>query len=239
EMHAVLRNGKRLAVLVLTASLLSVNWGLFIYGVVSGQVVQTSLGYFLNPLVSILMAFLFLKERLSSMQTVAVVLAACGVLHFGWYLGSLPWIALGLAFSFALYGLLRKIVAVTPLIGLLIETLVMAPAALALIWSLSSEGRAEFGSSTRLTILFLGAGVVTTLPLLWFNSAAKLLRLSTMGFLQYLAPTLQLLVGVIVFEEPFTNREAISFALIWTAIGIYLYSLLRSRKYTVPMPDPD
>lgn len=239
EMRAVLRNGKRLAVLVLTASLLSVNWGLFIYGVVSGQVVQTSLGYFLNPLVSILMAFLFLKERLSSMQTVAVVLAACGVLHFGWYLGSLPWIALGLAFSFALYGLLRKIVAVTPLIGLLIETLVMAPAALALIWSLSSEGRAEFGSSTRLTILFLGAGVVTTLPLLWFNSAAKLLRLSTMGFLQYLAPTLQLLVGVIVFEEPFTNREAISFALIWTAIGIYLYSLLRSRKYTVPMPDPD
>ncbi|HEY5768356.1 MAG TPA: EamA family transporter, partial [Terrimicrobium sp.] len=100
EMHAVLRNGKRLAVLVLTASLLSVNWGLFIYGVVSGQVVQTILGYFLNPLVSILMAFLFLKERLSPVQTVAVVLAACGVLHFGWHLGSLPWIALGLAFSF-------------------------------------------------------------------------------------------------------------------------------------------
>ena len=239
EMRAVLRNGRRLAVLVATASLLSVNWGLFIYGVVSGQVVQTSLGYFLNPLVSILLAFLFLKERLGRVQMVAVVLAACGVLHFGWHLGQLPWIALGLAFSFGLYGLLRKIVAVTPLAGLLVETAVMAPAALALIWSLSSQGRSEFGSSTRLTILFLGAGVVTTLPLLWFNSATKLLRLSTMGFLQYLAPTLQLIVGVIVFKEPFTNREAVSFVLIWTAIAIYLYSLLRSRQYTLPMPDPD
>ena len=108
EMRAVLRNGRRLAVLVATASLLSVNWGLFIYGVVSGQVVQTSLGYFLNPLVSILLAFLFLKERLGRVQMVAVVLAACGVLHFGWHLGQLPWIALGLAFSFGLYGLLRN-----------------------------------------------------------------------------------------------------------------------------------
>ena len=239
EMRAVLLNGKRLAVLMVTASLLSVNWGIFIYGVVSGQVVQTSLGYFLNPLVSILLAFLFLKERLNLVQTVAVLFAACGVAHFGWHLGRLPWIALGLAFSFGLYGLLRKIVAVTPLIGLLVETALMAPAAVALIWSLSSQGRAEFGSSTRIMLLFLGAGVVTTLPLLWFNSATKLLRLSTMGFLQYLAPTLQLLVGVFVFKEPFTSREAISFVLIWTAVTVYFYSLLRSRQYAVPMPDPD
>jgi chloramphenicol-sensitive protein RarD len=227
EMRALLRNGKRLAVLAVTASLLSVNWGLFIYGVVSSQVVQTSLGYFLNPLVSILLAFLFLKERLNLVQTLAVLLAACGVAHFGWHLGGMPWIALGLAFSFGLYGLLRKTVGVTPLIGLLVETALMAPAALALIWSLSSQGRAGFGSSKQLTLLFLGAGVVTTLPLLWFNSATKLLRLSTMGFLQYLAPTLQLLVGVIVFKEAFTSREAISFVLIWTAIAVYVCSLLR------------
>jgi chloramphenicol-sensitive protein RarD len=237
EMRAVLRNGKRLAVLVVTASLLSVNWGLFIYGVVSGQVVQTSLGYFLNPLVSILLAFLFLRQRLNLVQMLAVFLAACGVALFAWHLGRLPWI--GLAFSFGLYGLLRKIVAVTPLIGLLVETALMTPPALAIIWSLSSQGRAGFGSSAHLTLLFLGAGVVTTLPLLWFNSATKLLRLSTMGFLQYLAPTLQLLVGVIVFKEAFTRREAISFVLIWTAIGVYLYSLLRCRQYAIPMPDPD
>jgi len=239
EMRAVLRSGKRLAVLCLTASLLSVNWGLFIYGVVSGQVVQTSLGYFLNPLVSILLAFLFLKERLNLVQLLAVFLAACGVAHFGWRLGQLPWIALALALTFGLYGLLRKIVAVTPLVGLLVETALMTPPALAIIWSLSSQGRAGFGNSANLTLLFLGAGVVTTLPLLWFNSATKLLRLSTMGFLQYLAPTLQLLVGVVVFKEPFSSREVISFVLIWTAIAIYLYSLLRSRQYAIPMPDPD
>jgi chloramphenicol-sensitive protein RarD len=239
ETRAVLRNGKRLIVLFLTASLLGVNWALFIYGVISGQVVQTSLGYFLNPLVSIFLAFLFLRERLNLVQMLAVFLAAWGVAHFGWHLGRLPWIALSLAFSFGLYGLLRKIVAVTPLVGLLIETALMTPPALAIIWSLSSQGRAGFGSSAQITLLFLGAGVVTTLPLLWFNSATKLLRLSTMAFLQYLAPTLQLLVGVIVFKEAFTSREVISFALIWTAIAVYLSSLLRSRQYPEPMADAD
>lgn len=239
EMRSVLRHGRRLGTLVLTASLLSVNWALFIYGVVSGQVVQTSLGYFLNPLVSILLGFVFLKERLTPMQAVAVFLAACGVAHFGLYLGQLPWLALALALTFGLYGLLRKIVAVTPLIGLLVETALMTPLAVAMIWILSSQGHARFGSSAELTGLFLGAGLVTTLPLLWFNTATKLLPLSTMGFLQYLAPTLQLLVGTLIFKEPFTVREAISFILIWTAIALYIFSLLRTRQYVVPTPDPD
>ncbi|HEY5744056.1 MAG TPA: EamA family transporter RarD [Terrimicrobiaceae bacterium] len=127
EMLSVVRDGKKLGMLVLTAGLLSVNWALFIYGVVSGQIVQTSLGYFLNPLVSILLGFVFLKERLTTMQVVAVFLAACGVAHFGMSLGQLPWLALALAFTFGLYGLLRKIVAVTPLIGLLVETAFMTP----------------------------------------------------------------------------------------------------------------
>jgi chloramphenicol-sensitive protein RarD len=239
ETWRVLRDGKRLLLLALTATLLSINWGLFIYGVVSSQVVEASLGYFLNPLVSILLALLFLKERLNLIQTMAVLLAACGVVHFGWFLGRLPWIALSLALTFGLYGLLRKTIAVSPLVGLLIETALMAPAALALVGILSSQGKAAFGSSMKLSLLFFGAGVVTTLPLLWFNSAAKLLRLSTMGFLQYLAPTLQLLVGVIVFQEAFTTRQAISFALIWSAIGIYLLSLLRSRRFPDPVPDAD
>jgi chloramphenicol-sensitive protein RarD len=239
EMRAVLRNGRRIAMLAFTAGLLSVNWALFIYGVVSGQVVQTSLGYFLNPLVSILLGFVFLKERLRIMQAMAVFLAACGVGHFGLRLGQLPWLALALASTFGLYGLLRKIVAATPLTGLLVETALMTPVGLAILWILSSEGRAQFGSSATLTLLFIGAGIVTTLPLLWFNSAAKLLPLSTMGFLQYLAPTLQLLVGTIVFKEPFTPREAISFILIWAAIALYVFSLVRSRQYAVPTPDPD
>lgn len=239
EMRTVLRDSRRLAALVLTASLLGANWALFIYGVVSDQVVQTSLGYFLNPLVSILLGFVFLKERLSRMKTVAVFLAVCGVAYFGLHLGRLPWLALSLALTFGLYGLLRKIVTVTPLVGVTVETSLITPVALGIIWALSSQGHAEFGSSLRLNLLFVGAGVVTTLPLLWFNSAAKLLRLSTMGFLQYLAPTLQLLVGTIVFKEPFSSREAISFILIWTAIALYVFSLLRARQNAIPTPKPD
>jgi hypothetical protein len=130
--------------------------------VASGQVVQTSLGYFLNPLVSIFLASLFLRERLNLVQMFAVLLAGCGVAHFGWHLGQLPWIALSLALSFGLYGLLRKIVVVTPLVGLLIETAVMTPPALGVIWSLSNQGRVGFGSSAHPTLLFFGAGLVTT-----------------------------------------------------------------------------
>lgn len=229
EVMAVLQDWRHLLVLLLTASLLSANWGIFIYGVLSGRVVQTSLGYFLNPLISILLALVFLKERLNRWQTAALVLAACGVAHFGWHLGHFPWIAIGLASTFGLYGLLRKVVRVSPLVGLLVETALMTPAALGMIAVLSRSGQAAFGASTSQIWLFASMGVITTLPLLWFNKAAKLLRLSTMGFLQYLVPTLQLLVGVIVFHEPFTRGEGVSFALIWAAIVIYLSSHLRQR----------
>lgn len=228
ELVAVLRNVRHLGVLLLTASLLSANWGIFIYGVLSGHVVETSLGYFLNPLISILLALVFLKERMNRWQTAAVVLAACGVAHFGWHLGHFPWIALGLASTFGLYGLLRKVVRVRPLVGLLVETALMTPVALAMIAVLAGRGQAAFETSQ--VFLFASMGVITTLPLLWFNKAAKLLRLSTMGFLQYLAPTLQLLVGVVVFHEPFSSREVISFVLIWAAIAVYLSSHLRDRQ---------
>jgi chloramphenicol-sensitive protein RarD len=151
---------------------------------------------------------------------VAVVLATLGVLHFGWHLGRMPWIAIGLAVTFGFYGLLRKVVAVGPLVGLTVETALMLPAALGLVWLLAVDQTAIFGSSTKLTLLFVGAGVVTTLPLLWFNNAAKLRPLSTLGFMQYLAPTLQLLCGVALYREPFTCREGLSFLLIRMAIPI-------------------
>ncbi len=237
ELREVLRNGRRVGVLFLTATLLSVNWGSFVYGVVSGQIVQISLGYFLNPLFSILLALVFLKERLNRWQIVAVVLAALGVLHFGWHLGRVPWIAIGLAVSFGFYGLLRKVVAVTPLVGLTVETALMLPVALGIIYFLSAKQTAIFGASTTLTLLFLGAGVVTTLPLLWFNNAAKLLPLSTLGFMQYLAPTLQLLCGIVLYREPFTFREGLSFVLIWAAIVIFLVSMPRVKAPLVPNAD--
>ena len=229
EVIAVVRNWRHLLVLFLTASLLSANWGIFIYGVLSKHVVETSLGYFLNPLISILLALVFLKERMNRWQTAAIALAACGVAHFGWHLGHIPWVALCLASSFGLYGLLRKVVRVSPLVGLLVETALMTPVAIGMIAFLSRNGHATFGTSTSQIWLFASMGLITTMPLLWFNKAAKLLRLSTMGFLQYLTPTLQLLVGVFAFHEPFTSREGVSFALIWAAIAIYLTSHLLER----------
>lgn len=237
ELRQVLTNKAQLGILLLTATLLSTNWGLFIYGVISNHVVQTSFGYFLNPLVTILFGFLFLKERLTRLQWVAVAIAACGVLLFGITLGRFPWIAVGLAVTFAFYGLLRKIVAVSPLVGLLAETMLMGLPAIFVVWSYAET--TQFGSSLTMNLLFIGAGVVTTLPLIWFNSAAKLLPLSTMGFLQYVAPTLQLLIGIFVFRESFSTQEAMSFGLIWAAIGLYLYTLWRSRRYPVLVPDAD
>jgi len=237
ELRSVLTNKAQLGILLLTATLLSTNWGFFIYGVISSQVVQTSFGYFLNPLVTILFGFLFLKERLTRLQWIAVGIAACGVLLFGVTLGKFPWIAVGLAVTFAFYGLLRKIVAVTPMVGLLAETLLMAIPAVFVVQAFAATSR--FDSSLSMSLLFVGAGVVTTLPLIWFNSAAKLLPLSTMGFLQYVAPTIQLLIGIFVFKESFSLREGASFALIWLAIALYLFTLWKSRRYPVVIPDAD
>ena len=239
ETLAVLRQPRRVAALFVTASLLSANWALFIYGVISGQVVQTSLGYFLNPLVNIFLAFLFLRERLTRWQTGAVLLAMGGVAHFGWHLGRFPWIAVGLGVTFGLYGLVRKVVAVAPLTGLLVETAWMAPLAAAVLGTLGSADGMAFGRSASHTALLIGAGLITVVPLYWFNSAAKLLPLSTMGFLQFIAPSLQLAVGVLVFHEPFSVRAGVSFVLIWTAVAIYLATVWRSRRADPVTPPPD
>lgn len=216
----------RLAMLLATALLLTLNWGLYIYGVNTAQVVETSLGYFINPLVSVLLGFLVLKEKLHWGQRVAVALASVGVGFFIWQFGAVPWIALGLAFSFAFYGLLRKMVAVAPMLGLAVETLLITPLALGIVAYLAAIGEGHLGTSWTLTLLFIGAGVTTSLPLLWFNNAAKRLRLSTLGFCQYLAPSLQLILGIFLYHEPFTATHAITFGLIWIALLIYSTSSL-------------
>lgn len=225
------RTPRKVFTLLLTALLLSVNWGLYIYGVNTDRVVETSLGYFINPLVSVLLGFVVLKERLHWGQQVAVALAVVGVTSFVWQLGTVPWIALSLAFSFAMYGLLRKIVPVAPLVGLAVETLWMAPIALLVAGYGTATGTGHFMMSSWLTLLFVGAGVVTSLPLLWFNNAAKRLKLSTLGFFQYLAPTLQLLIGVLLYHEPFTRTHAATFGCIWLALLIYTTtSLLKGDR---------
>jgi len=233
----VLRAPKLVAILFLTATLLSFNWGLFVYGVNTGQVVETSLGYFINPLVNVLLGALVLRERLTRPQVIAVLLALAGVVYFGWHLWKVPWIALGIASSFGIYGLLRKMVPIDPLPGLIVETAVMAPVALVLLGVFARHGSMHFLDTPKITLLLMGGGIVTAFPLIWFISAAKLLPLSTLGFFQYLAPTLQLTVGVFVFHERFTLRDGVAFALIWTAIAIFLGSArFRARKEPVIEP---
>ncbi|MFZ9739623.1 MAG: EamA family transporter RarD, partial [Prochlorotrichaceae cyanobacterium] len=201
-----------------TATLLACNWGTYIYAVNIDRVVETSLGYFMTPLLNILLGCFVLRERLSPLQGIAVGLAALGVGNFIWGFGAVPWFALILASSFALYGLCRKLIPVSPLCGITLETLLLAPCAL--LW-LGLQPENAFGSGTGITLLLCLAGVVTSLPLFCFNTAAKLLPLSTLGFLQYLAPSLQLLLGIFLYGEPFTHTHLVSFGLIWTALGLY------------------
>lgn len=233
EVGALLKSRRSLLMLLATAALLTCNWGLYIYGVNTDRVVETSLGYFINPLVSVLLGFVFLQERLLRGQQIAVVLAAIGVGYFIWQFGAVPWIALGLAFTFAFYGLLRKVVAVAPMVGLAVETLLITPLALGLVVYWQTTGVGHFGLTLPLTLLFIGAGVMTSMPLLWFNNAAKRLRLSTLGFFQYLAPSIQLMLGVFLFQEPFTATHGVTFGFIWVALLLYSTTSLLQRQARV------
>jgi chloramphenicol-sensitive protein RarD len=229
DLLSLLRKPRQVLVLLLTASLLTFNWGMYIYGVNSDRVVEASLGYYINPLVSVLLGFVFLKERLYRGQQVAVALAVVGVGYFIWQLGTVPWIALALALSFAFYGLLRKLVAVAPLVGLAVETLLITPVTLLFVSWLGMNGQGRFGESLPLTLLFVGAGVATSMPLLWFNNAAKRLKLATLGFFQYLGPSLSLLLGVFVYGEPFTLTHVVTFSCIWAALLLYSVTALRAN----------
>lgn len=231
EIQKLWRSPRLLLTLLSTAVLLTCNWGIYIYGVNSDRVVECSLGYFINPLFSVLLGFFFLQERLNYWQVLSVILAALGVGNFIWDFGQVPWIAFALAFSFGLYGLLRKVTAVQPMSGLAMETLLISPIALAWVGHGAIARSGNFGQSWLLSFLFIGCGVITSLPLLWFNNAARRLQLSTLGLMQYISPSLQLLLGVFLYHEPFTRTHLISFSLIWTALAIYSSnSLLNTRR---------
>ena len=224
EFRQLCQTPRRIGILLATALLLSLNWGLYIYGVNTDRVVETSLGYFINPLVNVVLGYVFLKERLNWGQTIAVGLAGLGVANFVWYFGEVPRIALGLAFTFAFYGLLRKTTLVAPMVGLAVETLLVMPVALIFVGHWATTGVGHLGTNGWVTLLFVGAGVTTSFPLLWFNNAAKRLPLSTLGFFQYIAPSLQLMLGVFLYREPFTPIHAVTFGLIWVALATYSYA---------------
>ncbi len=219
--------------LALTSALLAVNWTFYAWGVTTHQVLMTSLGYFINPLVNVLLGVLLLSEKLNRRQWLAVGIATTGVLILTFHSGQFPWLALLLAVSFSLYGLLRKTCAVTPLIGLGCETLLSMP--LALGWLLfSAQHNMPWPDEMPLQALVLLSGAITMLPLALFNFGARLINYSTVGMLQYIGPSLQFIIGIVVFKESLTTERFLCFALIWLALVIYMADmLLRMRKANV------
>ncbi len=238
EVRRNLCNLKLLLVLALSASLIAGNWLTFIYAVWSNQVLQSSLGYFISPLVNVLLGMLFLRERLRPWQTLAIVLAAAGFVILAGVVGELPWIALMLALTAGFHLLLRKVMPVDGLISLAMETVVMAPFALAYLGYLGATEQLT-GDSPRLLGLLMLSGPVTSVPFLFFGAAARRLRLATMGILQYLTPTLHFTLAVLVFKETFTTAQLLSFACVWTAVAIYAADAYRGLRQVQPDADRD
>ena len=235
QVKRLLKTPKKVFLLALSAVLVGGNWLLFIWAVNNHHMLEASLGYFINPLVNILLGMIFLGERFRRMQWLAVLLAACGVLVQLWTFGSLPIIALGLAFSFAFYGLLRKKIAVDAQTGMLFETLWLLPVAAIYLFGIADSPTSHMGqNSWSLNLLLMAAGVVTTIPLLCFTGAATRLRLSTLGFFQYIGPTLMFLLAVTFYGEVPGADKMVTFAFIWVALAIFvmdaIYTIRRTRR---------
>ena len=219
-----LRRPKVLATFILSAIFVSANWLIFIWAVNSEYVLETSLGYFINPLINVLLGVLVLKERLSPRQVVAVILATAGVLYLTIAYGSFPWVAIGIALSFAIYGLIRKKAYLEALPGLFVETILLLIPALVYLILIESRGQGHFLQADISTkLIFIIAGPATAIPLLWFAHSARLLKYSTLGLLLYLSPTITFFLAVFVFNEPFTQAHLVCFSLIWS--GLIVFSL--------------
>ena len=233
ELRASLCDRRTLAMLAGSTVLLACNWGVFIYAVQIDEVVHASLGYFIVPLVSAALGVIVLRERLRGGQWVAIALAASGVVVLTLMLGRLPWIALVITFSWSGYSLLRKLAPVAPLVGVTIETALLFPAAtIYALWCIYGRGlRSQSAHDYALLTL---AGVVTSVPLICFTAAARRMRLSTIGFLQYITPTVQFLLAVIAYREPFTHTHAAGFALIWAALILFSIDGLRAYQSAAP-----
>ncbi|QNN68677.1 EamA family transporter RarD [Sphingomonas lutea] len=230
DLRAALANRRTLAWLALTATLIGINWLLYIYAVTSGHILAGSLGYYLNPLANVLLGRFILHERLSRLQWAAIAIAAAGVSALA--VGALAqlWISLTLCVSFATYGLLRKLAPVDAVTGLTVETLLLLPLAIAWLAWHAFAGAPLFGDNRTITLFLIMSGAATAIPLILFTAAARLIPYSTLGMLQFLAPTLQFLCAVFLYDEPFGTAHAIAFGAIWTALVLYVFSLVREAR---------
>lgn len=237
--HDSASNPKTISIYSVAAVLLTINWLVYVWGVNTGFIVETSLGYFINPLISVLLGVLFLHERLRTTQWIPIAIAAAGVGYLTAVYGRLPWIALTLAVSFGFYGLVKKLAPLGSLHGLTLETGIVFPVALAYLIVVGLRGDGDFITQGALTtVLLIGAGPVTTIPLLLFASAARQIPLSIVGLLQYIAPTLQFLIGVFIYREPFDRSLLIGFCIVWIALIIFwVENFLAHRTPVEPIPE--
>jgi len=224
EVEETLRSRRATLYCLSSGAAIALNWFFFIYAVNIGRIIETSLGYFMTPLVNVLLGAIILREHLTRLQFLSVALAGAAVLYLTFGYGHFPWIAMTLCTSFGLYGLLRKKSATAAIPGLFLETAMLVPVAIAYLILLRTHGELRFDrGDSLLSILLMSTGVVTAVPLFWFGHAARHLRLTTIGFLQYLAPTGSFFLGVFLYHEPFTRGHLITFGLIWIALGIFTF----------------
>jgi chloramphenicol-sensitive protein RarD len=229
-----------LRVYCIAAVLIGVNWLTYVWAVNAGHIVETSLGYFINPLLSVLMGVVFLHEHLSPRQWISIGLAAAGVLFLTIVHGSIPWIALTLAFLFAFYGLVKKTAPLGSLYGLTLETVILLLPALFYLFISDRNGTGAFlHTGTTADILLIGAGIVTTIPLLLFASAARRIPLSLIGILQYISPTLAFLVGVLIYKEPFSYIQFIGYAIVWIALILFGMESYFAYRTQIAIMEPE
>jgi chloramphenicol-sensitive protein RarD len=239
EFTASLKKPRTFAILIPTTILLGCNWFIYIWAVNNDHVLQASLGYFINPLINILLGMIFLRERLRRLQTVSLILAFVSVLYLTFQYGEFPWIALSLAFAFGFYGLIRKVAPISALVGLSVEMLLLSGPALGYLLFLYIRGvGAIFHISVRIDLFLVGTAFLTAFPLLLFTLGTKRLHLSTVGFLQYIAPTSMFLLGVFLYNEPLSSAQIFAFVLIWIALFIYSVDAARYYRMSTHPPNP-
>jgi chloramphenicol-sensitive protein RarD len=231
ELRAALGNPRMLAQAALTAALISVNWGIYVWAISTGRALDAALGYYINPLFSVALGALILGERLGPAQRLAIALAAAAVALLTWEAGTLPWVAILLTFSWGFYAFFRKTLPIGPNQGFFLEILLLTPFALGYVLWLEAAGTSHFlaGIAADSWLLF-GCGLVTAGPLIFYANGAKRLMLSTIGMLQYIAPTMIFLIAVFVFREPFSGMKLAAFALIWAAVALYIAAMLRAAR---------
>jgi len=232
-------NAKTLQIYAIAALLVGANWLIYVWAVNAGFIIETSLGYFINPLLSVLLGVIFFKERLRIAQWIPVILAALGVAYLTYVYGRLPYIALSLAFSFGLYGLVKKLSPLGSLYGLTIETgILFLPAIGYLIFTEANNTAAFLHTGITSDLLMVGAGLVTTVPLLMFASAARSIPLWVVGLLQYITPTIQFVIGILIYKEPFSHNQLIGFGIVWIALIAFLVeNYLANRAPVEPLPE--